>query len=86
LGDLDDVVKTTSETKQAMMAYLGADVDDDILFLKVESFLTICILIFLSFKFDSMYVTIVLLLRFKLPEDDRKRPKHVVVVVTSPHL
>jgi hypothetical protein len=45
------------------------------MFLKAEGFLTICIL---SFKIDSMYVTIVVLLRFKLPEDDRNRSKHVV--------
>jgi hypothetical protein len=29
LGDLYDVGKTTSETEQAMMAYLGPDDDDD---------------------------------------------------------
>jgi hypothetical protein len=29
LGDLDDVGKTTSETGQAMMAYLGDDDDND---------------------------------------------------------
>jgi hypothetical protein len=28
LGDPDDAVKTTSETEQAMMAYLGDDDDD----------------------------------------------------------
>jgi hypothetical protein len=29
LGDLDDAVKTTSETEQAMTAYLGDDDDDE---------------------------------------------------------
>jgi hypothetical protein len=32
LGDLDDVGKTTSETEQDMMAYLG---DDDKLFIAI---------------------------------------------------
>jgi hypothetical protein len=44
-------------------------------------FLTHCIL---SFKIDSMYVTVVVYVRFKLPEDDRIRSKHVVVFIIMP--
>jgi hypothetical protein len=47
LEDLDDVVKTTSETGQAMMAYLGDDDDDVLCLIMVSHDLYIVLLLIL---------------------------------------